>query len=86
MKRRAGFIIGRYLKEKVEMSVTVQMELSKVTKGAIQYKETGHEDDPMFLIGTLYLRKAGLMYHFTLDEADWPEKIVIEVAPRVAGG
>lgn len=61
------------------------MELKKVTKGAVQYKEIGHEDDPMFLIGTLYLRKVGLMHHFTLDADDWPEKIEVTVAPKMAG-
>lgn len=57
------------------MSITVAMELKKETKGAVQYKEIGHEDDPMFLVGTLYLRKAGLIHHFKVKSGEWPKKI-----------
>lgn len=41
---------------------TVRFTRKKETKGAIQYEEDGHDTNPLFLVGTLYLRKAGLAH------------------------
>jgi hypothetical protein len=43
-------------------TVIVPMEIRKLTKGAVQYREVGTEDNPKYLIGTLYLRKTGMDY------------------------
>lgn len=70
---------------------TVHMELSKLTKGAVQYKEPGMDDNPMvYLIGTLYLRKNGLIHEGLTDgqestggvRTEFPAhiKVTIEVA------
>lgn len=43
-------------------TATVHMEVSKLTKGAVQYKEPAGDNNPMYLIGTLYLRKTGMAH------------------------
>jgi hypothetical protein len=65
-------------------TATVHMEVSKLAKGAVQYKE--NTDDPRFLIGTLYLRKVG-MGHLLLEgerSREFPThiKVTIEVEER----
>ena len=62
---------------------TVPMSISKLTKGAVQYKEDEMDNDPMCLIGTLYLRKAGLVHEQMTGEnqREYPAhiKVTIEV-------
>ena len=67
-------------------TATVQMEISKATKGAIQYKDTRLlEDNQMYLIGTLYLGKEGLVYKGMAEQkngaVEYPAhiKVTIEV-------
>ncbi len=59
---------------------TVHMEVSKLTKGAVQYKEPAGDNNPMYLIGTLYLRKAG-MEHEQLEAGrlEYPAHIKVTV-------
>ncbi len=67
---------------KMSKTATVPMEISKLTKGAVQYKEEDVDDDPMYLIGTLYLRKAG-MVHEQLTEKnsrEYPAHIKVTIA------
>ena len=69
---------------------TVHMEVSKLTKGAVQYKEPGPtgpggHGNPMYLIGTLYLRKAGMEHEQLAEQkngaVEYPAhiKVTIEV-------
>lgn len=67
-------------------TATVHMEVSKLTKGAVQYKEPGLDSSIMYLIGTLYLRKAGMKNEQLVkppvnDKIEYPAhiKVTIEV-------
>ena len=71
-------------------TATVHMEVSKLTKGAVQYKEpSGIQGNPVYLIGTLYLRKDGLLHEELASDqrsdevkhVEWPAhiKVTIEV-------
>ncbi len=64
-------------------TAVVHMAVSKLTKGAVQYKEEDMDDDPMYLIGTLYLRKAGMVHEELTaeDSREYPAhiKVTIEV-------
>lgn len=60
-------------------ATAVTLRLRNETKGAVRYEEPEYRDDPMYLIGTLYLRKAGLMHHFTIDTGEWPQEIKISI-------
>lgn len=61
------------------MRHTVTMSLDRVTKGAVRYQEP--TTSPNYLIGTLYLRKTGLLHQLqqlpTLGE--WPQTIAVTV-------
>lgn len=70
----------------MKKTATVHMEVSKLTKGAVQYKEPGLEDgvdNRRLLIGTLYLRKVGMRHHLLEGERsrEFPThiKVTIEV-------
>jgi len=66
---------------KMLKTATTHMKLSKLTKGAVQYKEEDMDDDPMYLIGTLYLRKAGLVHEqLTADHSrEYPARIKVTI-------
>lgn len=57
----------------------VVMQLNKETKGAVQYKETGIQNNPLYLVGTLYLRKAGMEHAFELGTREFPLKLKVTV-------
>ncbi len=59
-------------------TISCYLEHAKLTKGAVQFKEPSQQDDPLYLIGTLYLRKAGLA---TADKPnEYPTKIMVTVS------
>ena len=57
-------------------TIRCYFEYSKETKGAVQYKEPDAGDNPLYLIGTLYLRKASLA---AVTGVGYPTKIVVTV-------
>ncbi len=63
----------------------VTLYLERETKGALRYEGRGEEEQgkPQSLIGTLYLRKAGLRHHCVKGGA-WPEAINVTVSDGVA--
>jgi len=62
-------------------SHTVTMSLVRETKGALRYEGIDGDNPvaPHYLIGTLYLRKAGLEHWIIEDGEGWPNKITVEV-------
>lgn len=55
----------------------IRFRLAKVTKGAIQYKEANPDDK--YLIGTIYLRKIGMIKYLNVASGEWPELITVTV-------
>ncbi len=66
------------------MIFTTDMTLERETKVAVRYAED--QDNPLYLIGTLYLRKAGLAAKGEElgGEKGWPQKIRVSI--EVLGG
>lgn len=65
--------------KKMTKTATVYMELSKLTKGAVQYKEPSLEGNTRYLIGTLYLRKLGMNFEDLAEHPEYPAHIKITV-------
>lgn len=63
------------------MNHTVTLTLVKETKGALRYEGEGLEAQyaPLRLIGTLYLRKAGVEQYLIEDGDKWPQSITVTV-------
>lgn len=61
------------------MTFTTEMQLERETKGAVRYAED--QSDPLYLLGTLYLRKAGLAAKGENlgGEKGWPKRIRVTV-------
>jgi hypothetical protein len=61
----------------------VVMVLERQTKGAYRYRGTGEDDPdrPLYVIGTLYLRRAGLAA-LGIEEA--PSAITVEIEVKEA--
>lgn len=60
------------------MTLTTDMTLERETKGAVRYAED--QSDPLYLLGTLYLRKAALAAQDKdLAEKGWPKRIRVTV-------
>ena len=61
------------------MTFTTEMQLERETKGAIRYAED--QSDPLYLLVTLYLRKAGLAAKGENlgGEKGWPKRIRVTV-------
>ena len=60
------------------MKKRIVMTLNKETKGAVRYEEPT-SDNPLYLVGTLYLRKAGLAAADAVQDG-YPPKIVVEIS------
>lgn len=56
----------------------ITMVLDRETKGALRYAGQGEDspEEPMYLIGTLYLRKAGVLHHLGVKQ---PSTITVTV-------
>ena len=61
------------------MTLTTDMTLERETKGAVRYAED--QSDPLYLLGTLYLRKAALAAKGEElgGEKGWPQRIRVTV-------
>ena len=57
---------------------TITLTLKKETKGALQYANPEAESDPLFLLDTIYLRKAGVATQ--TGRTSWPQSITLTVA------
>lgn len=57
-----------------------KMKLQKETKGALRYVGLGEDDPsyPFYLVGTLYLRKAGL-FHRVEGATPPPDEITVTI-------
>lgn len=65
------------------MKTIITLTLKKETKGALQYANAGAESDPLHVIDTLYVRKAGVMAAGGAERAGgamkWPQSITVTV-------
>ena len=61
------------------MTFTTDMTFERETKGAVRYAED--QSDPLYLLDTLYLRKAGLAAKGEElgGEKGWPKRIRVTV-------
>lgn len=61
------------------MSFETELTFEKETKGAVRYAED--QSDPLYLLGTLYLRKAGLAAKGDElgGEKGWPKRIRVSI-------
>ena len=57
---------------------TITLGFTKETKGAVQYKEADLKD-PHYLVGTIYLRKAGMGHHLGVGTREFPARIRVTV-------
>jgi len=57
------------------MKTTITLTLKKETKGALQYANPAAETDPLFVLDTLYVRKAGIAS--ATGSNVWPQSMTI---------
>lgn len=62
-------------------AATVVLHLSRITKGALMYEGQGEEHPKANsrLIGTLYIRKDGVVREFGVAHGEWPEQITVTI-------
>ena len=58
---------------------TIAMTFRNATKGAVRYEEPTGQENPNYLLGTLYIRKAGFRHTKLNAGVEWPDQIQVTI-------